>query len=88
MELALKVHREHTDAPAENAENAETPFETIFRNNCNFRTAIDSDSGATVISFHDCVQRLLKPGQIPINHTFEKATVIWLAESRKRRGQT
>ena len=59
MELALKVHREHMDAPAENAEIAETPPETIFRNNCNFRTAIDSDSAATIISLEVARKRRL-----------------------------
>jgi hypothetical protein len=39
-----------------------------------------------VISFHDCVERLLRPGQIPTDRTFKKATVIWLDEARKRRG--
>ena len=37
-------------------------------------------------SFHACVVHLLGPGQIPTERTFEKATVIWLDEARKRRG--
>lgn len=36
-------------------------------------------------SFHDCVDGLLEPGQIPTDRTFEKATVVWLDKARKRR---
>jgi len=36
-------------------------------------------------SFHDCVDSLLRPGQVPTERNFEKATVIWLDKARKRR---
>ena len=48
-------------------------------------THAETDAELIPPSFHACVEHLLGPGQIPSERTFEKATVIWLEEARKRR---